>query len=241
MKLDLLNNILNGIKGKEATKSLKNEIDNYLENDETPIIERLVSENKMTTGNENYIRDGFDDLILKYAKQNFENSTIYFVLDNKKTYWLHNQKHYDENVYTVLKVENNKMENIEIPKTDMPNNIGTNSIFKIENEKYILQENDTKQLQKEITDMVKKTVDRQNASLTNLRQNGHLYIVTEEIGNNRFLLDFTEKSKTEFEEVEIPEDVLDKATEGTVLLYNNGKYEYYSDEGYEMLEEINKK
>ena len=165
---------------------------------------------------------------------------MYFTLDNKKTYWLHNQKQYDENVYTVLKVENNKMENIEISKSDMPSNIGTNSIFKIENKKYIFQENDTKQLQKEITDMVKKTVDEQNESLISLRKNGHLYIVTEEIGNNRFLLDFTEKSKTEFEEVGIPEDVLDKATEGTVLLYNNGKYEYYSDKGYEMLEKINK-
>ena len=43
----------------------------------------------------------------------------------------------------------------------------------------------------------------------------------------------TEDKNTEFEEVEIPKEILDKAGEGSVLKYTNGKYEYFSDEGME--------
>jgi hypothetical protein len=71
----------------------------------------------------------------------------------------------------------------------------------------------------------------QNANLAKYRKEGHLYLVSEELGNNRFLLDLTEQSKKEFEEVDIPKDLLDIATEGSVLKYTNGTYEYYSDDG----------
>ena len=63
-------------------------------------------------------------------------------------------------------------------------------------------------------------------------------MVSEELGNNRFLWDLTDASKNEFEEVDIPEDLLDRATEGTVLKYTNGTYEYYSNDGFERAEKI---
>ena len=59
-------------------------------------------------------------------------------------------------------------------------------------------------------------------------------MVTEELGNNRFLKDLSNLSESEFEEVDIPQNLLDKAIEGTILKYNNGKYEYYSDYGYRL-------
>ena len=47
-------------------------------------------------------------------------TTMYFVKDSKKTYWSNNEKHYNNNVYNVLKVENDKIEELEISKKDMP-------------------------------------------------------------------------------------------------------------------------
>lgn len=198
-----------------------------------PIIEDILSKNNVTTANENSIRWKLDDVILEYSGQNFSNDTMYFVKDSKKTYWSNNQKHYNNNVYTVLKVQNNQIEEIEISKKDMPKDIGVNDVFRIKEDKYVIDNLATEELQEEIINMAKEIIDKQSAKLEKYRKEGHLYMVSEELGNNRFLLDLTDETKFEFEEVDIPKDLLDTATEGTVLKYINGTYEYYSNDGFE--------
>ena len=155
-------------------------------------------------------------------------------MTNKKIYWLKNKKHYNNDIYSVLKVENNKIVEVEMRKEDVPREIRINDVFQIEDDKYIFDSMSTKELKKEITKMAEKIIDKQNKNLEKYRKEGHLYVITEEIGNNRFLKDLSNSSKTEFEEIDIPRDLLDKATEGMVLKYNNGKYEYYSDDGYRL-------
>lgn len=163
---------------------------------------------------------------------------MYFVKDSKKAYWLNNEEHYNNNVYAVLKVENNKIEEREVNKRDMPENIGVNDVFRIENDKYVIDNTATKDLRKEIINMAEQIIDRQNENLDRYRKEGHLYMVSEELGNNRFLLDLTDASNSEFEEVNIPKDLLDRATEGSVLKFTNGSYEYYSNDGFERYDKI---
>lgn len=218
-----------------------NELSNYLENNldckngELPIIENILSKNKVTTGNENSIRWNLDEVLLKYAKQNFSNDIMYFVSDNKKIYWKNNKKYYNYDVYTILKVENNKIEEIEINKKNVPKDIRINDVFRIENNNYyIVDDIATKDVKEEITNMAKEIIDKQNANLNEYRKEGHLYLVREEIGKNRFLKDLNEDEKFEFEEVDIPKDLLDKVTEGSVLKFTNGRYEYYSSNELEI-------
>ena len=78
-----------------------------------------------------------------------------------------------------------------------------------------------------------------NEELENYRKEGHLYLVTEYRNNEIYLNDFTEKSKVEFKETNLPEEILKDAKEGTMLQYKNGKYEVYSQNGYDMLFENN--
>ena len=204
-----------------------------------PIIEDILSKNNVTTGNENSIRSKFNDVILEYAKQNFKNESMYFVQDSKKTYWENNKENYNNDFYSVLKVENNEIEKIEISKKDMPTNIGVNDVFRIKDGEYIIDKLATEELQKEIKNMAEEIIDKQNKKLDSYRKEGHLYIVSEELGNNRFLYDLTDSPDFEFEEVNIPKDLLDVATEGSVLKYTNGTYEYYSSDGFERLDKIN--
>lgn len=223
-------------------KNFVKELSEYLENNqknnsEVPILEDILSKNNVTTGNENAIRFKEKDVILKYAEKNY-NDPIYFVKDRKKAYWLNNEKHFNNNVYAVLKVENNKVEEIAIDKKDMPKCICVNDVFKVENGKYVLDNIATKEVQERITNMAKEIINKQNLNLSTHRKEGHLYVVTEELGNNRFLWDLTDEAKTEFEEVDFSEDLLSKATEGAVLRYTNGMYEYYSDDGFERAEKI---
>lgn len=204
-----------------------------------PIIEDILSKNNVTTGNENSIRSKFNGVILEYAKQNFKNESMYFVQDSKKTYWENNKENYNNDFYSVLKVENNEIEKIEISKKDMPTNIGVNDVFRIKDGEYIIDKLATEELQKEIKNMAEEIIDKQNKKLDSYRKEGHLYIVSEELGNNRFLYDLTDSPDFEFEEVNIPKDLLDVATEGSVLKYTNGTYEYYSSDGFERLDKIN--
>lgn len=78
-----------------------------------------------------------------------------------------------------------------------------------------------------------------NEELENYRKEGHLYLVTEDRNNEIYLNDFTEKSKVEFKETNLPKEILQEAKEGTMLQYKNGKYEIYSQNGYDMLFENN--
>lgn len=67
------------------------------------------------------------------------------------------------------------------------------------------------------------------------RKEGHLYLVTEDRGNEIYLWDFTDKPKHEFKEIISSEELLKVAKEGAMLQYKNGKYELYSTDGYDML------
>lgn len=222
-----------------------NELSKYLENNldrertEMPIIEDILSKNNVTTGNENSIRWKCNDVILRYAEQNFSNKPMYFVQDCKKTYWENNEQHYDNNIYSVLKVENNQIEEIEINKKDIPKEIGVNDVFIIKEDKYIIDNFATEDLKKEIINMAEEIIDKQNVKLDSYRKEGHLYMVSEELGDNRFLWDLTDAPEFEFEEVDIPKELLEKASQGAVLKYTKGTYEYYSNDGFERVDKIN--
>lgn len=241
MNLDLVNKFLKELDENKLVQNFLNELSKYLENNigkersEMPIIEDILSKNKVTTGNENSIRWKCNEVILEYAEQNFRDDLMYFVQDSKKTYWSKNKQHYNNDVYSVLKVENNQIEEIEISKDNMPKNIQVNDVCVINDGKYVIDKTSTKELQEKIVNMAKEIIDKQNEKLNSYRKEGHLYIVSEEIGDNRFLCDLTDASDFEFEEVDIPKDLLNKTTEGVILKYTNGTYEFYSDDGFERI------
>jgi hypothetical protein len=236
LNLDLVNDILKGIKENDFVQDFINDLTSYLENknEEKPILEEILSKNNITTANENSIRWKMDDVILDYAKENFKDETMYLVNDNKKIVWKNNKKDYNNDILSIWKVENNKIEEIGLEKSKLKEKLSINDVFKIENDEAIIDKIATKELKDKILEMANEIIEKQNNNLSNYKKEGHLYVVKEEIGNNRFLKDITEDKNTEFEEVDIPKEILDKAVEGSVLKYTNGKYEYFSDEGMEI-------
>lgn len=236
MNLDLVNGILKELKENDFVQDFINDLTSYLENknEEKPILEEILSKNNITTANENSIRWKMDDVILDYAKENFKDETMYLVNDNKKIVWKNNKKDYNNDILSIWKVENNKIEEIGLEKSKLKEKLSINDVFKIENDEAIIDKIATKELKDKILEMANEIIEKQNNNLSNYKKEGHLYVVKEEIGNNRFLKDITEDKNTEFEEVDIPKEILDKAVEGSVLKYTNGKYEYFSDEGMEI-------
>ena len=82
--------------------------------------------------------------------------------------------------------------------------------------------------------------NKQNQELQEDRKEGHLYLVTEDRNGEVYLWDFTDKAEHEFKEVITSEEVSKVAKEGAMLQYKDGKYELYSENGYDMLEEAEK-
>lgn len=234
MSLNLSINRPNPIKENKFINKFMKELAECLKKDKISLIEDILKNNLLTTANKNAITWKGNEIIQQYITNAGRTETIYFIKDNKKIYWENNKKQCNNNVYTAIKVENRKIEEIEIAKQEIPTNIGVNDIFKIKDGNYMLDDISTKELKKEITKMAEDVIEKQNKNLAEYRKEGHLYIVTEELRNNRFLKDLNTSSKVEFEEVDIPQNLLDKATEGIILKYNNGKYEYYSDDGYKL-------
>ncbi len=238
MNLDVVNDVFNNLKENNFVQNFIKDLSKYLENklnyenQEIPIIEDILSKNNLTTGNKNSIRGSLNNIISSYAK----NDVIYFIKDNKKTYWSNNKKCYNNDIYVILKAENENIEELEVNKKDMPKDVKVNDVLRFENNNYVIDNISTKELKEEIINNAKEILEKQNINLENYRKDGHLYLVTEELENNRFLKDLTDKSKTEFEETSISKDLLSKAVEGTVLKFINGKYEYYSDNGFEMVD-----
>lgn len=235
MNLDKINEVFNNIKENDIVENFIKQLSNYLEenvklnNLEQPIIEEILKTNKLTTGNENQIIWNLDEVVEKYAKENYNNEAIYFIKDNKKIYWQNNKKNYDDSFFTALKVENGEVEELEIKKSDTLKNITVNDVIKIYNGEFIVDSIATKELKDEIKKMADDIIEKQNEELNKYRKENHLYIVCEEIGKNRFLKDITEKSDFEFEEVNIDENLLDKVTEGTIIKFEDGKYKYFGE------------
>ena len=82
--------------------------------------------------------------------------------------------------------------------------------------------------------------NKQNQELQEDRKEGHLYLVTEDRNGEVYLWDFTDKPGHEFKEMITSDELLKVAKEGAMLQYKDGKYELYSTNGYDMLEESEK-
>ena len=103
-----------------------------------------------------------------------------------------------------------------------------------------IKSNDTiKKFMENLTDFLENSASNQSESneiqINENRKEGHLYLVTEDRGNEIYLWDFTDKPKKEFKEIITSEELITVAKEGAMLQYKNGKYQLYSTDGYDML------
>jgi len=173
---------------------------------------------------DNIIRNKRSELLKEYSKLTSNLGALYFIfkkLDDKKC-------------YTVFKIEDGKKSTIKIHENELPEDTKINSIFRMTEGKYILDDDATKKIQEELNKITNEVLEKQENRLNNYRKEGHLYRVEENVNGKIYLWDITEKSKTVIEELEFPKELIDKATEGAVFKYVNGKYEFCSNEGNEI-------
>ena len=117
------------------------------------------------------------------------------------------------------------------------------NLFK--NLKNSIESNSTiKNFMNDLSNFLNNTKSSTKTNINELNHNrieGHLYLVTEDRGNEVYLWDFTDKPKNEFKEIISSKELQKVAKEGAMLQYKNGKYELYSPYGYDMLSNENNK
>ena len=106
----------------------------------------------------------------------------------------------------------------------MPSDAGVNSIMRMKNEKLIVDSESTKTVINDIKEKADEIIEKQDKKIQEYKKEGHTYLVTEDTNGRIFLWDSTEKPKYEIEDVYFPEELKDKAKEGTSFLYQNGTY-----------------
>lgn len=234
MKLELFNNFIDAVRENDFVQNFMKEVKESMEKArneamDMPILEQIRIERNMSTVSENRIRNSIDEILINYANDTLEQGTMYFVFSKSK---------YKENAYNVCEVKNGKVQTIPMAKNELPENIGVNSSFREKTGQFVLDNKATENIEKEIKEKAQKILIEQDIKLSKYRKQGHLYVVTEEINDKRFLWDLTDRPKQEIEEVDFPKELLVQATAGTVWKYEDGDYKYYSNDGFERIEKI---
>ena len=119
------------------------------------------------------------------------------------------------------------MISIRMTEEELPSNAGVNCILREEDGKYNIDLEGTEYIRNEIKKMTEEVLKEQNQKLESYRQEGHLYLVREDLNDRIYLIDITANPGYAVEEVDFPESLKNEATEGTIFKYENGTYEFY--------------
>ena len=222
MNLDLFKDLIKSTKENDIVQSfikelgdcLKNNLNNN-ERNQITLVQKILDGRILTTRYRDEINIQRHDIINNYSKEHSEQGEFYYVYNKRSnnTYGIVSHKNGEDGV------------NIGIKESQLPEGAGVDSVLREKNGKYILDEVATEELQEELTEMINKLLEQQDKELKEQRVEGHLYEFVEKSGDTAWLIDKTKNYGNCFEEVDFPSDFLDKATEGSVFQYINGRYQ----------------
>lgn len=192
-----------------GVKSFLNELSNYLEKD-ISIMDKIKEENNVSLDSSIKMKKKRNEMLIDYSKGKEE---LYYVLSkNNKT-----------DKYSILKIKpEGQISKIQVNEEKMAKNIKVDIIMKLKNEKFMIDERLTQNFKEEFTKVANQILNKQNKTLEKIRKEGEYYYVVD--GNPRriFLTKFN--SNKVFEEVNFPDELRNKVSEGFILKYENGTY-----------------
>ena len=215
MNLNIFNNIEKLKRKNEEVHELLDELKKEMENDNSlGILEDFQSKNKVSIGTKNQMERRMDEILLDYSSKTKEDGDLYYIVEYLK----------EEDSYVVYKYDGEEDSVLTIKKEELPNEAIVNTALRIKDGSYIIDETATLELKEEITNMANELLEEQNKVLEEYRKEGHLYRVSENINGSVFIYDITDDPKIEVEEVDFPEELKERAYEGTVFEYRDGEY-----------------
>lgn len=222
MNLDLFKDLIKSTKENDIVQNFVKELGECLENklsdnerNQIPLVQKILDGRILTTRYRDEINIQRHDIINNYSKEHSEQGEFYYVYNKRSnnTYGIVSHKNGEDGV------------NIGIKESQLPEGAGVDSVLREKNGKYTLDEVATEELQEELTEMINRLLDEQENRLEAQRIEGHFYEFVVKSGDIVELIDVTNNTGECFEEIDFPCELLDKATQGTMLQYVNGRYQ----------------
>lgn len=226
MNLDLINNLIKSTKENKTIQNFIKELGEFLEDNiennqrnEEPLVKKILDGRPLTTTYRDKINIRKNDIISNYSKEHNEQGELYYVY-NKKA----------DNTYGIVAHRNGESgDNFKLKESEMPKGAGVDCVLRMKNEKFVLDEKATEELQKELTEMINYLLEEQENKLKAQRVEGHTYEFVEKAGSIVELTDLTNNTGECFEEINFPIELAEKATQGDKFQYINGEYKLVSD------------
>ena len=227
MKLDLFNNLFNDIKKEDFIQNFMNELSDYMkkdkESEELLSTDEIVKKYSLNMQSSIKLREEREQIIEKYCANSGEE--LYYV-----TY-----KYTDKNIYTISKYnEEGKNNTFYLSKYDLPQDVREDNVLKKEGDKYVINQNATKVITKQIEECAIAIAKIQESQLNNLRTENALYQVVGFTSKGVTLRNLENNIK--FEETEIKQDIKSKIGTDYILKYVNGEYNIEEEETAKFLE-----
>lgn len=234
MKLDLVNNIVNDMKNNKMVQSFIKELQNYLESNiskngninigkEDILLDNpTYNGNKITTKYRDKMYINRANILNNYAKQTLDKGKMYYIYDKNSKM--------AEGYNLCICEEGNSHTIIEKSKDELPRGAKIGSVLRITENKFVLDEESTKAISKEINKMKEEILDEQTNFLESKRIEGHIYEMSEKSDDRAWLYDITNGNNNvqeEVEEIEFPKELLKDGKEGDLFIYQNGEYQRY--------------
>jgi len=214
MDLDIWDKLKDIFNLNNTNDDFQNELDEALNSenindDKLSLIEKIEQNNKLITEFRDKIKLARFKILNEYAKKTGE---MYFIYSKTDTYNL-----------SVCK-EGKSHEIIKVDIKKIPVNADVDSVLRINNGKYILDEQATKYIKERTINIIEKILKEQAEYLAEKRIEGHIYEVTEKGTDRVWLYDKNADCGEIIEEIEFPLELLDKIEETDTVKYENGKY-----------------
>lgn len=233
MNLDLINNIVNDVKNNKFVQNFIKELQNYLENnisnnshmniekEDIPLVNPTHKGNKIIAKYRDKMLTQRGNILNNYAKQTLNKGQMYYIYNN-------NSKMTDS--YNLCICEEGKSHTIiEASKDNLPNGSRIGSVLRKSGDSYILDEEATKEISEEIYNMKDELLKEQTKFLQSKRIEGHIYEMSQNVGDRAWLFDITNRNNEGVEEIEFPKEFLKDSKEGDLFIYKDGQYEKFID------------
>lgn len=233
MNLDIVNELFNNLKESRFVKNFMEELSNYLENNINNDSKNLninyefqdLMAEDLTLYNKKVITKFRDEMLIERNNilQNYANKTK----EKGEMYYIYGESENKNNAYNLYNCTNGGKEIITKSIEELPAGSILGTVLRKKDNNFVLDNEDTKEIVKEIDTMIKEKIEEQNEFLQSKRIEGHVYEIGEKNSGRMWLYDQNSDNKKAIEgieEIEIPKELYEETKEGDLIIYHNGKY-----------------
>ena len=233
MNLDIVNELFNNLKESRFVKNFMEELSNYLENNINNDSKNLninyefqdLMAEDLTLYNKKVITKFRDEMLIERNNilQNYANKTK----EKGEMYYIYGESENKNNAYNLYNCTNGGKEIITKSIEELPAGSILGTVLRKKDNNFVLDNEDTKEIVKEIDTMIKEKIEEQNEFLQSKRIEGHVYEIGEKNSGRMWIYDQNSDNKIAIEgieEIELPKELYEETKEGDLIIYHNGKY-----------------